>query len=72
MTKAPTSTENLKSNMTTQKRIQKLDYTTIADRLRTVSLGNDSQQTGVVKLVNEIPTANKSGEAKISLYKHVR
>ena len=33
-----------------------LDYTTIADRLRTVSWGNDSNPTGVVKPVNEILT----------------
>ena len=32
------------------------DCTTIADRLRTVSLGNDSYPTGVVKPVNGIPT----------------
>ena len=29
---------------------------TIAERLRTVSWGNDSHQTGVVKIVNGIPT----------------
>ena len=32
------------------------DYTTIAVRLRTVSWGNDSHLTGVVKPVNGIPT----------------
>ena len=32
------------------------DYTTIADRLRTVNWGNDSHPTGVVKPVNGIPT----------------
>ena len=32
------------------------DYTTIADRLRTVSWGNDSHPTGVVKPVYGIPT----------------
>ena len=31
------------------------DYTTIGDRLRTVSWGNDSQPTGVVKQVYGIP-----------------
>ena len=35
---------------------QNFDYTTIADRLRTVSWGNDSFPTGVVKPVNGIPT----------------
>ena len=33
------------------------DYTAIADKLRTVSLGNDSRQTGVVKPVYGIPTS---------------
>ena len=56
MTKAPTSTENPKSNVTTQKRHKNFDYTTIADRLRTVSWGNDSHPTGVVKPVYVIPT----------------
>ena len=37
--------------MTTQKRNQNIDYTTIADRLRTVSFRNDSHQTDVVKPV---------------------
>ena len=32
------------------------DYTTIADRLRTVGLGHDSQPTSVVKPVNMIQT----------------
>ena len=40
-----------KSNVKTQKRHQKLDYTAIADQLRTVSWGNDSHPTGVVKRV---------------------
>ena len=56
MTKALTSTENPKSNVTTQKRHQNFDYTTIADWLRTVSWGNDSHPTGVVKPVYGIPT----------------
>ena len=56
MTKAPTPTENQKNNVTPQKRLQNFDYTTIVDRLRTVSWGNDSLQTGVVKTVYGIPT----------------
>ena len=32
------------------------DYTTIVDQLKTVSFGNDSNHTGVVKPVNGIPT----------------
>ena len=51
MTKAPTPTDKSK-----KKRQQNFDYTMIADRLRTVSWGNDSNPTGVVKPVNGIPT----------------
>ena len=43
---------HLKSNVTSQKRHQNFDYTTIADRLRTVSWSNESHPTGVVKTVN--------------------
>ena len=57
MTKAPTPTEkNPKSSVTTQNATKNFDYTTIADRLRTVSWGNDSHPTGVVKPVNGIST----------------
>ena len=49
---------------TTQKRHQNFDFTTIADRLRTVSLSNDSHQTDVVKSVNRmdpnLPTHHNS------------
>ena len=48
--------KNPKSNVTTQKMYQNFDYTTITDRLRTVSWGNDSDPTGVVKTVYGIPT----------------
>ena len=48
---------NPKSNMTTQKNVtENFNYTTIADRLRTVSWVNDSHPTGVVKPVNERST----------------
>ena len=45
-----------KNNVTTQKCHQNVDYTTIADRLRTVSSGNDRHPIGVVKPVYGIPT----------------
>ena len=49
MTKAPTPTENPNKAMWQQKNVNKnFDYTTIADRLRTVALGNDSLPTVVV------------------------
>ena len=42
--------------MTTQNVTENFDYTTIADRLRTVGWGNDSHPTGMVKPVYGIPT----------------
>ena len=47
--------KNPKSKMTTQNATKNFDCTTIADRLRTVSWGNDSHPTGVVKPVYGIP-----------------
>ena len=38
-----------KGKMTTQNATTKLDYTTIEDRIMTVSWSNDSHPTGVVK-----------------------
>ena len=43
-------------NLTTQKRTKNFDYTTISERLRTVSWSNGSYPTGVVKPVYGIPT----------------
>ena len=52
MTKAPTPTEKSKKQRDNTKNANKnLDYTTIADRLTTVSWGNDSYPIGVVKPV---------------------
>ena len=48
--------KNLKCNVTTQKRHQNSDYTTIVDQHRTVSGGNDSNLTDVVKPVYGILT----------------
>ena len=56
MTKAPTPTEKIQKHRDNTKRQQIFDYTTIADRLRTVSWGNDSHPTGVVKPVYDILT----------------
>ena len=50
MTKAPTPTENSKKQRDNIKNATKtIDYTTIADRLRTVSWSNSSHPTGVGK-----------------------
>ena len=52
-------TNRKESQETTQRRQQKIVYTTIADRLRTVSWSKNCHSghpTGVVKPVNGIPT----------------
>ena len=50
MTNAPTRTEKSKKQCDNIKNATKnFDYTTIADRLRTVSWSNSSYPTGVVK-----------------------
>ena len=57
MTKAPTPTEKSKKQRDNIKNATKnFGYTTIADRLRTVSLSNSSHSTGVVKPVYERST----------------
>ena len=56
MKKAFTPKEKLKSNVTTQRRHQNFDYTTIADQLSTVSWSNNSHPAVVVKPVYGIPT----------------
>ena len=57
MTKAITPTEKIQNATRQHKHATKnFDYTTIADRLRTVSWSNDSHPTGVVKPVYGIPT----------------
>ena len=55
--KSPYSTEKTPKSMWQHLNATKnFYYKTIADRLRTVSCGNDSYPTGVVKPVNGIPT----------------
>ena len=57
MTNAPTPPKKSKKQRDNTKNATKyFDYTTIADRLRTVSWDNDSHPTGVVKPVYGIPT----------------
>ena len=57
MTKVPYTDKKIKKATWQHKNPTKtFDYTTIADRLRTVSLGNDSHPTGVIKPVYGIPT----------------
>ena len=57
MTKAPTPTEKSnKERDNTKNATKNFDYSTIADRLRTVSWGKNSHPTGVVKPVYERST----------------
>ena len=57
MTKAPTPHRNIQKTTWQHKKLhQNFDYTTIADQLRTVSWGNSSHRTGVVKPVYEHST----------------
>ena len=56
MTNAPTLTEKSKKQRDNKNATKKFDYTTIADRLGTVSWSNSSYPTGVVKPVYERST----------------
>ena len=57
MTKAPTLTEKPKEQRDNiKKRHQNFDYTTIADRFRTVSWSNSGHSNGVLKPVYERST----------------
>ena len=64
MTKAPTPTEKSKKQRDNTKNATKsFDYTTIADRLGTVSWSNNSHPTGVVKPVHERSTFSQTATA---------
>ena len=54
--KNPITTENSETNGQHKNVTKNFDYTTIADRLRTVSWSNNSYPTGVVKPVYGYPT----------------
>ena len=73
MTKAHTPPRKIQKATWQHKTATKnFDYTTIADRLRTVSWGNNSHPTGVVKPVNGIqtlPTNQKSCVIKMTYLK---
>ena len=63
MTKAPTPTEMSKGQSdNTNNATKKIDYTAVADRLRTVSWSNYGHPTGVVNLVHgpNLPTNHNS------------
>ena len=56
MTKAHTPAKNKKTARKYKTLPKNFDYTTIADRLKTVSWGNNSHSTGVVEPVYGIQT----------------
>ena len=60
ITKALKPTEFQKVKRQHKKRHQNFDYTTIADRLMTVSWINDNHPTGVVQPINGIPINAKA------------
>ena len=67
VTKAPTPTEKSKNQHDNTKNATKnFDYTTIADRLTTVSWGNDIHPTVVVRPVYGIPTFPLTAKAVLS------
>ena len=76
MTKAPTLTETSKGQSDNANNATKrLDYTAVADRLRTVSWGNYGHQTGVVNLVYgpNLPTPRNSRVIKRThVYKNLK
>ena len=73
MTKALTPTEKSKKELDNTKTPPKnFDYTTIADPLRTVSWGNDSHPTGVVKQMNGIPTLPLTATVVLSMARTCR
>ena len=63
MTKTPLPTENSKTNGQHKNATNNFDYTTIADRLTTVSWSNNSHPTGVVKPVAVYPTFQLTAKA---------
>ena len=64
VTKAPTPTEKSKKQCDNIKNATKnFDYTTIADRLRTVSWSNSNHPTGMVKPVYERSTFQLTAKA---------
>ena len=68
MTKTPTPTEQSKKQRDNIKNATKnFDYTTIADRIRTVSWSNSSHPTGVVKPVYERSTFPLTAKVVLSI-----
>ena len=63
MTKSLIPTEIQKIKVSTKTATKNFDYTTIADRLRTVRMRSDSHSTGVAKPVHAIPTLPQTTKA---------
>ena len=56
MTKAPIPTENSTNNWQHENATKNFDYTTIEDRLKTVSCSDNSHPTGAAQPVYGYPT----------------
>ena len=63
MTKAPTPTEIKKTKRQHKNVTKHFDNTTVVDRFRTVSWGNDGHPTSAIKLVYGIPTLPLTAKA---------
>ena len=68
-TKPPIPTENSKTNGQHKNATENIDCTMIADRLRTVSLSNNSHPTGAVKPVYGYPTFSLTRNGKFVMWK---
>ena len=65
MTKTAIPTANSKTNEQHKNAAKNFDYTTIADRLGTVSWSNNSHPTVVVKPVYEYPTFPLTAKSRV-------
>ena len=76
ITKAPSPTEKSKKQRDNIKNATKnFDYTTIADRLKTVNWSNRSHPTGVVKTVYErstFPLTATAVKSKVHTFKQIK
>ena len=70
MTESSTPTERSKKQRDNTKRHQICDFTTIADRLRTVSLSSDRHPTGVVNRFTGSQPSKLTPQSSNRGYKH--
>ena len=72
MKKAPSPQRNPKATWEHKTATKNFDNTTIADRPRTVSLGNDCHPTSVIKPVNGIRTLPTNRKSCVIKMKHLK